>query len=640
MKPEQPRPNLLPTPELEPEGVGWWQWDVVSDTHHWTAGFERLLGLEPGTFRGGVEAFLERVHPDDRPRISSMVEANLREGWPRPREFEYRVALPGGQVRWVSSRAIVIHDAQGQALRVVGVEIDVTERKLAEERFRRVVESIPNALLMVSREGRVVLTNSEAERLFGYGREELLGMPVESLVPERFRQQHRSRRAGFLADPQARAMGAGRELFALRKDGREVPVEIGLNPMHTPEGDFALISVIDISERRRAEERLRESEARFRTLADTAPVMVWMSGADGLCDYFNTGWLNFTGRPLEQELGNGWVEGVHPDDRERCLGTYATAFDRREPFEMEYRLRRHDGQYRWIVDRAVPRYTPGGEFLGYIGACIDIHERKRAEERLRALQEVTARLAGAQTLAEVGQVLLEEVLGALGANGGGLRLVTPQGLVLEEHVLGTHADAEAARRFGLVPLDALHPAAEAARTGEPVFHRDRRHILERYPHFATDVARLVVEANAHLPLRRGEEVFGVLSLSFAEPCAWDEGERAFALALADRTAIAYERARLFEEERQARRRAEALQAVSAALARASTPQEVCEAATREGATVLGARTGALFLREGATLRAVARAAAAPVDPGLRERYYAIPLDSPIPAADTARDGHP
>ena len=128
---------------------------------------------------------------------------------------------------------------------------------------------------------------------------------------------------------------------------------------------------------------LRESEQRFRVIADAAPMLVWMSGTDKLCYFFNKGWLAFTGRSLDQELGSGWAEGVHPDDVERCLTTYETAFDAREVFEIEYRLRHSSGQYRWVFDRGVPRFGANGAFEGYIGSLIDIDERRRAEESLR-----------------------------------------------------------------------------------------------------------------------------------------------------------------------------------------------------------------------------------------------------------------
>ena len=136
--------------------------------------------------------------------------------------------------------------------------------------------------------------------------------------------------------------------------------------------------------RRFAENSLRESEERFRVMADTAPVMVWRAGPDQRCDFFNQPWLEFRGRRLQDEIGEGWTEGVHPDDLHRCLTVYTAAWPGRESFRMEYRLQRADGEYRWVLDTGVPRLASDGTLLGYIGSCFDITERRQAEEALRA----------------------------------------------------------------------------------------------------------------------------------------------------------------------------------------------------------------------------------------------------------------
>src|ERR1043166_7053350 len=149
-----------------------------------------------------------------------------------------------------------------------------------------------------------------------------------------------------------------------------------------------------IEERVTGENELRESESRFQIVADAAPVLIWMASVDKLCTFFNKPWLDFTGRSMEQELGNGWAEGVHPNDLERCIALYTQAFDSRQSFVMQYRLRRNDGEYRWVSDQGVPRRDPQGRFAGYIGSCVDVtelvtkdHALRESEERMRVATE-------------------------------------------------------------------------------------------------------------------------------------------------------------------------------------------------------------------------------------------------------------
>ena len=166
---------------------------------------------------------------------------------------------------------------------------------------------------------------------------------------------------------------------------------------------------LDITRRKEAEVALRESEGRFRTMADTAPVLIWMSGPDKLCTFFNKGWLDFTGRTLEQEFGNGWARGVHGKDFDHCLEIYTSSFDARREFMMEYRLRRHDGEYRWVLDSGVPRFAPDGTFLGYIGTCIDITERKQTELEIAQQRNELAHLSRVTMLGELSGSLAHEL---------------------------------------------------------------------------------------------------------------------------------------------------------------------------------------------------------------------------------------
>lgn len=149
----------------------------------------------------------------------------------------------------------------------------------------------------------------------------------------------------------------------------------GVDPTHM------LGIAVDISEQKQAEAALQESASKFRNIIDTAPVLIWTCGTDKLCDYFNQSWLDFTGRPFEAELRNGWTERIHPEDVETCYKVFTKSFDARQPFHMEYRLKRHDGEYRWVLDTGTPRFTEDGAFKGYIGSAIDVSEMKQAEKK-------------------------------------------------------------------------------------------------------------------------------------------------------------------------------------------------------------------------------------------------------------------
>jgi PAS domain S-box-containing protein len=209
---------------------------------------------------------------------------------------------------------------------------------------------------------------------------------------------------------------------------------------------------LNLTKRRRGERALRESEARFRIVADSVPVLLWMSGGDRQYTFFNKPWMDFTGRTADEEIGNGWLEGVHPDDVDGFVKAYVEAFDSRRPFGLQHRLRRHDGEYRWVSDDGVPRYDAQGVFAGYVGSCLDITERRRAEQALRESHETILNLAGRLITAQeeerrrLGRDLHDDVSQRLAALGISLSVLARRLPETREPELGLLRDLQGRAR--------------------------------------------------------------------------------------------------------------------------------------------------------------------------------------------------
>jgi PAS domain S-box-containing protein len=292
--------------------------------------------------------------------------------------------------RWIDLNPTPIRDDRGQTTGVVIIFRDITDRRRVDEalreselRFRQLADHITAVFWMFDPTRQKTLFISPAyEKIWGRSCQSLYEKPLTFLDA-----LHPDDRAGAWQAHEALVSGRATsyEYRILHPDGTVRWVWDRGFPIRDDLGRVVRLAGIaeDITERKQAQDALRESEVRFRTVADAAPIMIWGSGPDMHCDYFNKQWLDFTGRTIEQELGDGWSQGVHPEDRSRCLSTYTRSFAARESFVMEYRLQRHDGEYRWVLDTGVPRFSADGTFSGYIGSCLDITERKRTEEELR-----------------------------------------------------------------------------------------------------------------------------------------------------------------------------------------------------------------------------------------------------------------
>lgn len=245
------------------------------------------------------------------------------------------------------------------------------ELKNKQELFSTTLTSIADAVIVTNQDGFVQFLNPVAESLTRFSSTEALGKPLAEVFKIRHSPSGTTR--------------------LIANDGSETPIESSTAPIRAP-GDPQTLGLIlvfrDVSEKHHIRARMAESESRFRAMANEAPVLIWTSTPDQLMDWLNHGWLRFTGKKLQDDLGHGWIQRIHPDDVAEVLSTYRLAFEQRRAFSSEFRLLRHDGEFRWVLNHGVPRLSAEGDFLGFIGSCIDIHDQKSAlSQRDEALFE-------------------------------------------------------------------------------------------------------------------------------------------------------------------------------------------------------------------------------------------------------------
>jgi PAS domain S-box-containing protein len=372
--------------------MGNWWWDAKKDTLRWSEELYRIHGLDPGLSLPEHKNLAQLFTPESWDRLSATITQGLRTG--SIQDLDLEIVRPDNSRRLVTARGEAVRDATGQVTCLRGTVLDITERRQSEEaRFRlaSIVESSDDAIISKDLDGIIRSWNLGAQHIFGFREEEAVGQHITILVPPELQEEEevilQSTRLGKKVEHY--------ETVRLTKEGRRIYVSMTISPLRDAMGRIVGASKItrDITDRKRAEEELKKSEKRFRLMADSAPMLIWLSGPDTLATDFNKTWLEFTGRTIQQELGEGWVSNLHPDDLHRHLKTYADAFDKKQKFTSEYRLRRHDGQYRWMLDQSVPRFLEDGAFAGYVGYCLDISDQK---ETRAARLELSGRLIHAQ----------------------------------------------------------------------------------------------------------------------------------------------------------------------------------------------------------------------------------------------------
>jgi PAS domain S-box-containing protein len=392
------------------------QWLLLNDR------FCEILGYSREELR--EKTFVDITHSDDREAYLNATR-KLIAGEISSWSSQTRYIRKDGLTVWARIFVSLVGDQHNEALYFVAVVEDITDRVRAQEKLR---ESEARYRALVSASSDVIYRMSPDWTEMRYLRGKDFITDTETPSSAWLQKYIHPEDQPPVVAAINRAVSA-KSLFklehrVLRKDGTLGWTSSRAIPMLNAAGEIVewFGTAKDITERKRAEEKLRESEARFRNMADAAPVMIWVSGPDKGCIFFNKVWLDFTGRTMEQESGNGWTEGVHPDDRGRCLAIYSASFEARRSFRMEYRLRRGDGEYRWLLDNGVPRFAVGRVFEGYIGSCIDITERKY-EERLREeLQRERERSAEARGMERFRLSFEEAPVGMALIRGDGLWL--------------------------------------------------------------------------------------------------------------------------------------------------------------------------------------------------------------------------
>ncbi|NET44220.1 PAS domain-containing protein [Okeania sp. SIO2B3] len=429
---------------LETSGDGLWDWNISTGECYYSYRWLEMLGYDAGDLPKKINSWEMLIHPEDKVWVIDALNLHLEDS-SFIYAFDYRLQTKSGEWKWIAVYGkVVVRDEADKPVRMIGTHKDISDRKAAEVTLKQQLEleklvanistsfinlnpneinsSIQIALkqlceligadrsymflvssdkIQVSNTYQWRATKTEAkieaqqnfpidylpwimEKLSQF---EVVHIPLVSNLPLEASREKRILSAQSIQSLLCIPMVSGDELIGF------VSFDTVSKLCSWTKSTINLLKIIgkifvSALEHQEAELALRESEKRFRMMADSAPVFIWMSGSNSLFNYFNKRWLDFTGRNLEQEVGKGWLQGIHPEDVQHYLENYRVNFYTHQSFSIEYRLRREDGEYRWVLNQGVPRFNLNGKFAGYIGSCIDISDRKKAEEQIQnSLQE-------------------------------------------------------------------------------------------------------------------------------------------------------------------------------------------------------------------------------------------------------------
>ena len=526
-----------------------WSVEDVSPQVH------ELVGYTRQDFVEGRITWPQLIHPDDANMVRESIAAAMSER--RPYRIEYRVRTHDGRELWLWERGHGVYDGD-TVVRIEGFAMDVTARRAAEDvlresegRFRGLLESSSSGMLVADERGQIVFVNQALGRLLGYEAEELLGKPVELLVPDGVQGDHVAHRNRYVANPVTRPMGHGLDLRARRKDGSSVAVEIGLSSFRS-EGERLVAAVVaDITTRKRAEDDLRDSEERLRTMAESSPATIFLTDAEGACTFVSRAWQELTGQDREQALGFGWAEAIHAADRASVVAAFKEALETGAPHLHEFRVCGPNDAERWVLARSEPRLDAEGRFAGYGGSLVDITDLRTSMEAERSGRELAeelraagAALAAASTEEEVARAALDG-FEALGATESTLYVLDD---AKGELVLASYGSVDPVSLSGWerLPLRPGLPGPDAVLSRAPVLLRSRDEAMARYPRLDEAVNLRERKAFAALPLSGGTGPLGFVFLAYEREVRLDADDERSLTTLADQTAQALERAQLYQ----------------------------------------------------------------------------------------------
>ena len=442
---------------LEAGQIGDWDLDLEHGTIKASHLHDRIFGYSETQESWDVSRFIGHLHPDDREEVRLKFERCVSTGTAWNEQF--RIVTVDGVVRTVWARGRIIEAAGARTRRMLGVVVDVTDLDRSTQtalQLAAIVDSSADAIIGKNLNSIVTSWNAGAERMFGYSAAEMLDSSIVRLIPLDLQQEEQAilnrLKSGLHIDQF--------ETVRIRKDGSLIDVSLTISPIRNFAGEIIAASAIarDISEQKRGQRALEESEARFRQLADSMPDIVWTSRPDGVLDYYNHRWYEYTGQPEGLAGDESWAPVLHPDDLARCAATWSRAVASGSPYTIEYRFLDHRTQeYRWHLGRALAIRDENGEIVRWYGTGTDIHELKTAQADLEGarttleqrVHDRTTQLAAANKELEAFSYSVSHDLRApLRAVSGFSRIVA------EEHA--ANLDSEGKRYLQTIQTSAMH----------------------------------------------------------------------------------------------------------------------------------------------------------------------------------------